>query len=203
MKFTSTELADLVCTRLSHDLIGNIGALSGALELLEDSNNVLDDDTKNILTTATNTLKARQKFFRIAFGADTKKMELYELYTICQEYLNSIGSRNFPITFKAQNISAELGKIFCLCIMLAAEIVIKGGQINITVNPKNMCIDLQSDYKLSSPKIDIYQAILQDVKPQDNISQYIALIYLRELLGHDIPMHIDANENHFQLIIGQ
>lgn len=31
-----SEISELVCTRISHDLIGNIGAVSNAVELLEE-----------------------------------------------------------------------------------------------------------------------------------------------------------------------
>ena len=33
---SETELAELICTRISHDVIGNVGAVSNAVELLEE-----------------------------------------------------------------------------------------------------------------------------------------------------------------------
>ena len=62
MLYSSTEVTELVCTRISHDLIGNIGAMSNGLEILGGEGEVIDDETKNILQTAVDILKYRQKF---------------------------------------------------------------------------------------------------------------------------------------------
>ena len=70
MELSKTEISELVCTRVSHDLIGSIGAISSALELIEEDGGQLEEDTKNILQTGANTLIARQKFFRVAVGLD-------------------------------------------------------------------------------------------------------------------------------------
>lgn len=198
----STELAEIISTRISHDLIGNIGALSGALELMKESGNQLDDDTRGIITTATNTLKIRQTFFRIAFGLDTKNITTAELQKICEDYLSTVGSRLYPMTLKLNGISAELTKVFCLCVMIGAEICIRGGHIDISVNKSNLTISVTSEYDLSSSKISVYQNILQNIRPQDNISQYVQLIYLREILGHDVAMKMTTSAKSATLIIG-
>ena len=39
-------IAELVCTRISHDLIGNIGAVANAVELLEEGDTDFLDEIK-------------------------------------------------------------------------------------------------------------------------------------------------------------
>ena len=114
MELSKTELSELICTRISHDLIGSIGAVSSALELIEEDSGQLDEDTKSILQTGTNTLIARQKFFRVAFGTDTQKMPIADLEKLCSEYLTTIGSRANAVTLKLQRVSKELSKIVCV-----------------------------------------------------------------------------------------
>ncbi len=198
----NTELAEMISTRISHDLIGNIGALSSALELMKENNDELDEGTRSIINTATNTLKARQTFFRIAFGLDTKNIETEELKNICQDYLSTFGSRAYPLSLELLGISSSLAKFVCLSVMIGAEVCIRGGNIKISVNQNNMTIGVKSEYNLSAPKIEVYKNILQDIRPQDNISQYVQLIYLRELLGQDVAMKINATDNSLELIIG-
>ena len=198
----NTELAERISTRISHDLIGNIGALSSALELMKENNDELDEGTRSIINTATNTLKARQTFFRIAFGLDTKNIETEELKNICQDYLSTFGSRAYPLSLELLGISSSLAKFVCLSVMIGAEVCIRGGNIKISVNQNNMTIGVKSEYNLSAPKIEVYKNILQDIRPQDNISQYVQLIYLRELLGQDVAMKINATDNSLELIIG-
>lgn len=202
MIYNNIELSEMVCTRISHDLIGNIGALSSALELLGDNNNELDADTRNIISTAAYTLKARQSFFRVAFGLATKNIENSELLDLCQNYLNTIGNRSTPLTVEMNGVTPELSKLACLSIMTAAEVCIRGGHITISINKNNMVIDVRSQYKLSQNKLDIYAGILQNIYPQDNISQYVQLIYLKEILGQEVAMRLDSGDDYMTLTVG-
>lgn len=202
MLYNRKSLSEIVCTRISHDLIGNIGALSGALELIKDNNNILDEDTLQIISTATETLKARQKFFRIAFGTDNSCIELPELQTICTDYLATVGSHNNSITLQTQGITSKLAKLLCLSVMTAAEVYIKGGLINICVNQQNMKIELQSDYKLAANKIEAYQKILNKSMPEENLSQYVQLLCLLETIGDDVAVKLEHTENSMALTIG-
>ena len=198
-----TLLADLVCTRISHDMVGNIGAIAAALELSEDGDQcVLDKDAQNILTAASETLKVRQKFFRVAFGTDTTKITAAELKQLGDDYLNTLGNRAAKLDFECNNISADLAKIICLCLMIGAEVCIKGGHINIHIGRGKLAVSTQSDYKLAASKIESYQAILAGKTDIENASQFVQLIYLRELLSRDVPISLKAAENQMDLIIG-
>ena len=64
-KFNITEI---VCTRISHDLIGNIGALANALELMEDDDIDFMEEIKSTLNFSSTVLMSRLKFFRMVFG---------------------------------------------------------------------------------------------------------------------------------------
>jgi len=202
MSYTSTELTEIVCTRLSHDLMGSIGAVLGGLELIEEDKGVLDEDIKNILSAGALTLKARQKFFRLVFGTDTQKMTGIELSELCNAYLATVGSRAAPFELKLENISPSLAKISGLCVMAAAEICIKGGVIKVSAAKDNMRVAVSSAYKLSAGKITAYREIISGGKPEENISQYAHLIYLSEFLGKNIPLKISATDTDFELIIG-
>ena len=202
MELSKTELSELICTRISHDLIGNIGAISSALELIEDDNGMLDDGTKKILTTGSNTLIARQKFFRVAFGVDSQKLLPADLERLCSDYLATVCSRGNPIALKLHRVSPELSKIVCVCVMIAAELYIKGGEISISVSADNMTVKAVSDFKLSASKIAAYQKILAGQKVEENASQYAQLYYLQNLLGRDVPLKLTSSETEMELIIG-
>ena len=49
MEGPTTKLAEVISTRISHDLIGNIGAIGNAVELLEEGDMDFLSDIKNIL----------------------------------------------------------------------------------------------------------------------------------------------------------
>ena len=203
MENQQTFLADLVCTRISHDLIGNIGAISAVLELATDNNKcILDSDTYNILASAAETLKIRQKFFRIAFGVNSTNISTNELQQLGSDYLNTLSNRAAKLDFECNNCSAELAKIICLCIMIGAEVCIKGGHISIHINGEKLIITTQTDYKLAMTKIENYHKIITGQNDIENASQFVQLIYLRALLGIDVPFVLNNDENKMTLIIG-
>ena len=103
-------VTELVCTRLSHDIIGNIGAVANAVELLEEGDLDFMDDIKSILKNSSSTLASRLKFFRMAFGLDNANLEDNNLVkTIAQDYLHTIGNKDFPINLQF-NIASPLMK---------------------------------------------------------------------------------------------
>lgn len=201
MTYSNTELTEIISTRTCHDLIGNIGTLKNAMEFIG-SDGVVDAETRNLLETASSLLNARQKFFRMAFGIETHAQSLDELKEICQNYVATVGTRGHAIALDFRGVSPQLSKIVCLCVMVAADIFIKGGSITVEVNKQNITVSAVTDFKFRESEVVTYQSIIQGQKPNDNISQYAQLIYLRELLGSDVPMHLNATENEMTLVIG-
>ncbi len=70
MSETSLDLAALLCSRLCHDLLSPVGALTNGLELLADEK---DTDMRgrivDLLEQSAKTSADKLKFFRLAFGA--------------------------------------------------------------------------------------------------------------------------------------
>ena len=70
MPITSVELASLMCSRLCHDLLSPVGALSNGLELLrEEKDPEMRQRCFELLEQSAKTSADKLKFFRLAFGA--------------------------------------------------------------------------------------------------------------------------------------
>ena len=84
-------VTELICTRLSHDIVGNIGAVSNAVELLEEGDMDFIDDIKSILSVSSKTLAARLKFFRMTFGLNNANLENSDIvFKTAQDYLHTL-----------------------------------------------------------------------------------------------------------------
>lgn len=201
MTYTNAELTEIISTRTCHDLIGNIGTLKNVMEFIDADGNI-DAETRTLLETASTLLNARQKFFRVAFGIQTQAQSIEELKELCENYIATIGTRGHPIALDFQGVSPQLSKLACLCVMVAADVFIKSGKITLSINKQNITLKAITDFKFRESEIATYQSIIQGQKPTDNISQYAQLIYLRELLGEDVPMNLNYNENEMTLVIG-
>lgn len=201
MDNAKTELAELVCTRISHDLIGNIGAFNNIMEILSENNCAIEQDDFNVLATAASTLSARQQFFRIAFGQETTAIAPDKLRQICRDYLAVAGNRAYALDFECNNMAPEMAKILCLCLMIGAEVCLRGGHIKVQVG-RQVVVETTSQTALSEPKIAIYKQILQGQKPAENAAQFVQLIYLRELLGTKAAITLENADNKMVLTIG-
>lgn len=204
MSYNSCKIAELIATRISHDLAGGIGSFDNMLECLE-AGEIFEEEDKKILEKTAKDLRARQQFLRIAFGVSTKSLSVEEIKKLCDEYTMTVGSHNYKTNLVLKNAVPELAKYICLCVMIANELVIKNADVEIEVNKNNIIIKINSDSKLSETKINSYQQIINNDKIDDDghASQIVQLIYLRELLGSDVPFNFQIiSEQSVNFIIG-
>ena len=67
---SQTDLAALLCSRLCHDMLSPVGALSNGLELLADETDQgMRDNVIELLEQSARISTGKLKFFRLAFGA--------------------------------------------------------------------------------------------------------------------------------------
>ena len=72
MSYETSKLAELISTRISHDLAGGIGSVGNLIDCLE-TGEPLEAEDKKILDKTAKDLRSRQKFLRIAFGIGAKE----------------------------------------------------------------------------------------------------------------------------------
>ena len=178
----STEITELVCTRISHDLIGNIGAVSNAVELLEEGDMDFMDDIRSILKVSSSVLTARLKFFRMAFGmsnTNLEKLDLVEKTTA--DYLKTLGNVNYPINLTMQLKNWQLSRMSMLGVMILADIFIKGGSIEVREETGRLVIMAKGDNR-STEKMNQISDIINR-KLIERTAQYAPVFYLMELLS--------------------
>ena len=68
MSDSDLELAQLLCTRLCHDLAGPIGAVAAGVELIGDDPAMADAETIGLIGDSSNAASRKLKFLRAAMG---------------------------------------------------------------------------------------------------------------------------------------
>ena len=174
-------LSEVIATRLSHDLIGNIGAVSNAVELLNEGDEQDLDDVKNILNFSSNVLSKRLKFFRLCFGLSNASVKsLDELKSISEDYLSTIGNPNFVISLELDISTPKIFKFVMPSIMMMADVIIKDGNIVVKETETALNIKVSSNANLNTSKLKSIENILNGIDVNDNISSYAPLFYLLE-----------------------
>ena len=190
-----TPVTELVCTRISHDLIGNIGAVANAVELLEEGDTDFLDDIKEILKVSSSVLSARLKFFRMAFGLDNANLtDLSLVEKTTKDYLKTIGNKNFPINLNLGDYSIKFTRIMMLSVMILADITIKGGEINVFEQDCKLFVNISAVSKTSASKTEDILALLSGER-EEYLAQYAPVFYLRDLIkSSDLHLRISDTD---------
>lgn len=199
----TTTLAEIICTRLSHDLIGNIGAVSNAVELLDEEDAEFMSDITSILKVSSKVLTSRLKFFRLAFGLDNSThADSNIILQTSQDYIQTIGNqKNYPITLQIKLQNPRFSRMALLGVMIMSDIMIKGGEIEIEDDGEYLAIACSSPSPLSVDKIQQIKALCNQHLPE-NIAQFAPVLYLLELTKH-VGYEIKISEHDgFALLIG-
>lgn len=196
----NTFVSEVIATRLSHDLIGNIGAVANAVELLNEGDDDDKEDISNILNFSSKVLSRRLKYFRLCFGLSNSGLKtLDELKVITEDYLSTLGNPNYPIEVNLQILTPKIYKIVMPAVMMMADIFIKGGKLTVGQTDDALLVSAVSDNPLSLSKLENIKKILNDEEPEENISAYAPLYYLKAYLAESgVMMKIEETT----LIIG-
>ena len=178
------NISELICTRISHDLSGNVGALANAVELLDDEDDDFLGEIKSTLSHCSEVLSARLKFFRMAFGLTNSNLEDIERVKItCENYVKTL-NYNHPITTDIKIISSPFNRAIMLAVMCVADVIIRGGNVRVGSTRSAIVITAESESPLAQAKIEEMQTVLEGGVP-DNLSQYAPLYYLKQLLDKE------------------
>lgn len=180
LNMSASKLSQIICTRISHDLIGNIGAVSNAVELLEDGDMDFIDDIKSILQVSSEVLSSRLKFFRMAYGLDNANIENPEIIkNASEQYIKSVGNqKDYPVSLDIQlQDAANYGRMAMLGIMVMNDLIIKGGEISI-IDKGQLTIKVTSTHALSNERKSNILTIVRGELPE-NLAQYAPMIYLQ------------------------
>lgn len=194
------ELSELICTRISHDLIGNIGAVANAVELMDEDPEAIDD-AKSILSISSKVLTARLKFFRLVFGLNNTGVKtIAEITAPAEEYIATIGSRTAPIKLNFNISTPALYKIVMLGIMVMSDVFIRGGELSISETVNGLTFTADSQSALSAGKLAVMQKVLNAEMPAENPAQSAPLIYMMRLLN-DTPVKITVSYTEKQAVL--
>jgi histidine phosphotransferase ChpT len=146
------DIAAMIGSRICHDLISPVGAISNGVELLamtSDAPSAAASPELNLISESVDNATARVKFFRIAFGmASAGQM------TGQQEMVSIFKGLDTPrLTHKwkvDQDMPREEVKLACLMLLCAETALPRGGEICISNTNGQWTVSARSD-KLATP----------------------------------------------------
>ena len=179
------ELAALLCSRLCHDLISPVGAISNGIEILADEDDeLMRAEVMKLLDQSAQQTSNRLKFFRLSFGAaggfgssvllEEAKMAITGL--LLGTRAEMIWNSNIGVMDK------NAIKMMLNMVLISSETMVRGGQLQIDIN--TLEDETSINMTISGSKI-IFQekvktALLNDVPLEDLDTKTVPAFLARE-----------------------
>lgn len=134
------KVAQLLCSRLCHDLAGPSGAVHNGMELLDESGPDDGGDALALIAASVGQLSARLAFYRLAFGyggLSGRKPVLLEAHDLTADFL--AGGRvtlNWPINQISgleQDLPVSAAKLLLNMILVAVDALPRGGSLGVSI----------------------------------------------------------------------
>ncbi len=132
----SLHLAELLTSRLCHDLVTPIGAINTGLELFEEtpSDHLTEsEEILNLIQHSAQTASARVSFFRIAFGCSGGRVSLGEARQLIENYfLRSKIEFDWKGPFQKDLTLEGWGRLLLNTVLWVSECAPRGGTMHIS-----------------------------------------------------------------------
>ena len=139
------RVAELMASRLCHDLVGPIGAVGNGLELLSDDEFGMADDAMQLTANSARQASAILQFFRLAYGMAGARVgaDYSQLRELTAALLESSKTELDWSTIEAPaGIPDGAGKAVMNIIALAHEALPRGGRLTVDISGDGESFDL-------------------------------------------------------------
>jgi len=188
---SSTDLAALLCSRLCHDMLSPVGALSNGLELLADET---DPDMRakviELLEQSARSSADKLKFFRLAFGAAGGFGEAVPIEE-AQDVVSALAADAKRVKLNwaiAQNsLPKPAVKVMLNLAQIALDTLVRGGTLDIGAEARDGNIEIVA--RATGDKIAFDETIgraLQDEIAPGKITSRTAAAHMIALLAEEL-----------------
>ena len=204
------RLAELLCTRLCHDLTGPIGAVNNGVEFLEEEGFAMRDQAMELIVNSAEEAVSRLQFFRQAYGRVNFQGEasLNEVRELAKGFFK--GTRqtlNWPDLYVDSlevSVSRKLAKVLINMMVLTTKTLPKGGDINVEIgvgDDERLEVRVRAEGEIIRLDEESKDALDHKTPIEDLTPATVQPYFMKRLAKSiDVSISYDLGENHFELI---
>jgi len=195
------RVAEMLCSRLCHDLISPVGAINSGLELISEFGGEPDDEAMGLINGSATQAAGKLQFFRVAYGLAGGGTGL-ALPAAAEAASILVGggrtSLDWPVTEQPEvpALPGDSLKLLLNMILLAAEALPRGGSLRVRLAPgdNSMAAQVLAEGEGASFKPEVMAAFdracdVDDLTARTVQGYYTALV--GERLG--VPVEIEQS----------
>ena len=204
---SSTELAALLCSRLCHDMLSPVGALSNGLELLADETDPeMRKRVIELLEQSARTSANKLKFFRLAFGAaggfgDAVPVE--EIKAVIDALASDSKGVIVHWAIEGDNLPKPPTKVLLNFAQIALDALIRGGTLDIGAELRDGSAEIV--VRAQGDRIAFDETIgraLEGTMPATDLSSRTAAAHMIATLAEEIGGGLQFKRSDDALVLG-
>lgn len=180
----SLKLAQLMCSRLCHDLITPVGAISTGLEIISESHEDIDPELLGLTSHSAQNAAQRLVYYRAAFGytALSSLNTPEKLCKLISDYLHTYKIRlswDMQLAPEDQDLFQDYARILVNLIGIMTECAPYGGEFAVSLNRARPTLEFQLRLTgdLVVLKADNHRALLGQL-PDEEVTPHSVQSYL-------------------------
>lgn len=188
---SSTDLAALLCSRLCHDMLSPVGALSNGLELLADETDPeMRANVIELLEQSARTSADKLKFFRLAFGAAGgfgEAVPVEEAKDVVSALVSNAKRVKLNWAVTENSLPKPAVKVMLNLAQIALDTLVRGGTLDIGAEVREGNIEIVA--RATGDKIAFDETIgraLQDEIAPGEITSRTAAAHMIALLAEEL-----------------
>lgn len=193
-----TKLAEMLCTRLCHDLTGPIGAVNNGAEFLEDEGFDMQNDAVQLIVTSAHEAVNRLMFFRQAYGrvSDSGEACLDEKKKLAADFFATTKVKlDWPDNHtdaSGISISQKMSRLILNMLVISAASMIRGGTLSVRLSVNDMG-DKQISIRGEGDTIKLdaeMQSVLKSQADEKALSPKTAQAFLTMKIAEEVGAQI-------------
>ena len=169
---TDLRLAALLCTRLCHDLVGPVGAVSNGLELIDGSTGSVGDDVIDLVRNSAGESANRLKYFRAAYGLSGGSVSgLEDFRRMAVAYFGDGRVRFAGLESTSPGSPAPAAgqvQILFNLVLCAVEALPRGGEVGVRWGPANGV--LRVGVTMSGAVVEVGESIRRGLSGDEDLA---------------------------------
>ncbi|GAA4051336.1 histidine phosphotransferase family protein [Parerythrobacter jejuensis] len=203
----AVTLASQLCSRLCHDLLSPVGALTNGLELLADEEDPeMRQRCFELLEQSAKTSANKLKFFRLAFGAAGgfgEKVGIEEPKAVIEALAEDAKRVEVNWALAVDALPKPAVKVLLNFAHMALEALVRGGTLDIGAERRDGASEIV--VRATGPKIAFDATVgnaLEGTLPEDGLSGRTAPAHMLALLAEQVGGNLQFQQSDEALVLG-
>ncbi|MGI4776050.1 MAG: histidine phosphotransferase family protein [Janthinobacterium lividum] len=193
------KLAQVLNSKLCHELSGLVGAITMGVELINSSDLKIKDKANQILSSVPNELYNLINFYRIAYGSsdDSETINFREIKNLC----SNIIAKKIKFEFLSENVAeidTNVGKLIMCLFVSASKNILRSGNIKVDIRKDGNHIIVNAHGDCLKDKTN-KMVILNEQEENSDLDVYNAHEYYISHLSRTLGFKISTSQSEGQV----